>query len=513
MSKFFARAALLGGAAMMVAQAVPAAAAEKPGSVHVQCDGMPDNVSGVETAARLLAITAVVGLLLPEPEQADANKRLKGDAGIAACTAALTAETNTLRKVQLTLARAIHGIEAGKGEAAVADARAAREAAGSLMEERNFARSVGLWVLEVEAAALIKAGRFKEAESVALKMADTAPWDVINQRNAWWYLGMTRDHEQEFSAFLDRLARLWNGAVRERASNDEWHGRFRQAAEAYHATIDVTEHAGFLEETQDPRPYWNARSAVAYMLAGDKDKARALADQARVGNEALAARQVVANAAAIGWTDELLELHQILNLADQGKLGEARARFKVRPRWTAATTGALAASVERLRAGAKPADLEGPLAKTSAEIREDLLQQTRKARQDDAKLPDRLFARIRPVMKASEFSNARSVWKTDKSPYLLKKKGKLAAVPYDLIVTHNIYGIPGSYAVLMHAALLAQAKGKQGFVLVGNRTRTDMIGVLFGNPGEPGIPASMLIEAAPVIKAMRADFPEPVRAR
>jgi tetratricopeptide (TPR) repeat protein len=504
-------AALCGAAAILMSSAPSKAADPKPGSVYVQCDGKPDNVSAAETAARVIALAAVVGLLAPPQERPDASKRLEGAAGIKACDSALADESNAVRKVELTLARAIHQIEAGNHEAAIADARRAADVAQPLAADRYYQRSLGLSVLEVEAAALMKAGRFSEAERVALRMADAAPYDIVNHMRARLYLGTTDDHPAETAKFMDRITRLHTDVLRDRAGAHEWRGEYRQAAADYEALLDIHEGTKLLDGQPDPRPFWNGRRAIAYMLAGEIARGNQLAEESRRGNElAAASGTILAAATNITLTDEVLEFHRVMQLMAEGKLDEARRRLKARPRWLAPTTGAFSDVVARLRAGAKASDLEGPLAHGREKIRADFLEQVRTGKLEDKKLPERLFAGMRPLMKSNEFtSGASSVWRTRKSRYLVPKKGKMADYPFEIIVAHDVYGIASSYAVLMHAALLARDRGKEGFVLLPTRKQTDTIAVMIGNPGDPGVPASVMLNAEQTIEALKADFPQP----
>jgi hypothetical protein len=105
---------------------------QKAGSLYLQCDGNPNNMSAGESIARLIALSAVIGLLAPPPETPDASKRKFGVAGVAACDGILSgekAEGNPVRRIPLTLARALHRIEANDYVGAIADVTAARNEA------------------------------------------------------------------------------------------------------------------------------------------------------------------------------------------------------------------------------------------------------------------------------------------------------------------------------------------------------------------------------------------------
>ena len=77
--------------------------------------------------------------------------------------------------------------------------------------------------------------------------------------------------------------------------------------------------------------------------------------------------------------------------------------------------------------------------------------------------------------------------------------------PLDFDVLTSGYAFQGwesGEGLLYHAALIAQQRGKQGFVLLPKRTMIDMMMVRFVNPGELGIPSSSIIMAGDVIAAL-----------
>jgi hypothetical protein len=172
----------------------PALAATKPevatppppkeASFHVKCDGNPNNMSGAESAVRMITLAAVVGLLAPPPEAADPTKRKLGADGVAACDAVLTgdkAETNVNRRMQLTLARALHQIEAKNYTAAIADVALARKeaTAAGLTADRYFMQSAGMSFDRIEAAALIRMGKEEEAATVAARSVEEHRFNLL----------------------------------------------------------------------------------------------------------------------------------------------------------------------------------------------------------------------------------------------------------------------------------------------------------------------------------------------
>jgi hypothetical protein len=76
-TRIFAAAAM---AAMLVPAVAPAAETQtetkkEEGSLYLQCDGNPNNMTAGESAARLLGAVTLLGLVAPPPESADASKR------------------------------------------------------------------------------------------------------------------------------------------------------------------------------------------------------------------------------------------------------------------------------------------------------------------------------------------------------------------------------------------------------------------------------------------------------
>ena len=75
-------------AAMLPVQSAIAAPADEPkaGSLYLQCDGNPNNMTSGESAARLLGAVTLLALFAPPPESADSSKRKFGAEGVAACS-------------------------------------------------------------------------------------------------------------------------------------------------------------------------------------------------------------------------------------------------------------------------------------------------------------------------------------------------------------------------------------------------------------------------------------------
>jgi hypothetical protein len=494
------------------AQAETAAATDpKLGSVHVRCDGQPASVSSGELLARLLLITASAGLA-GGGETADTKKRLSGAEAITACDAALAQEKEPTRRVQLTLARAIHQIEVKNYEAALTDARSVPTAAGDKAQERGFQRGLMLSGLELEAASLVRLGRPAEAEAAALKMAAAAPYDLVNMLRVSRYVGLTDTMSPAKQVFFDRYVRMWPTALVRRAEAREWTGDFAGSAADIEALTVIV--GDFLKDDQPNSPAFPAKIAVAYGLAGDMARSNALAAQARATvDEMVRSGKALNEQNTVSQTEELLDFQSIVRAASEGRMAEARAAFAARTHWLTPTAPAVALLTQKLRDGAKPAELTGPLARDPATLRAQALAARAGAIIEDAKAVDVLYGAIRNSAGGDPYSGlSRAVWKTDKSRYIIKRNAK-DTYKGELLLFYGVYGPPAGEALLLHCALLAQSRGKTGFLLSPGRSRLDSAQVLFGNPGEPGFPRGVTMEAAPVILALSEDMPQPAPSR
>ncbi|MGZ2977984.1 hypothetical protein AAER07_23765, partial [Pseudomonas aeruginosa] len=84
------------------------------------------------------------------------------------------------------------------------------------------------------------------------------------------------------------------------------------------------------------------------------------------------------------------------------------------------------------------------------------------------------FNTFRAAFAPTEFNKfAANVWRTDKSKYLDQPKSPDA--PGEFIdVSRNGAGVPGGYAMLLHLALVAKARGAAGFMIMPGQRFTYM---------------------------------------
>lgn len=501
----------MAGQAFAAEAAKPAPSKKETGSVWVQCDGQPADMSAGELAAYLLAITAtggIVGGIVGAPETGDVAKRLKGAEGVAACDQAFARETDQVRKVQLQLARGVHRVEAKDYEAALVDIRTAANVAGAEAQTSDFKRTMGLSIMELEAVTLVRMGKTAEAETLALAMAEVAPYDVLNQLRALPFANLTADMTPAKRAYFDRFVKIYPPALFARYEARLWADDFAGAA-ADLERFDAL-HKSFFTEAE-PMTLSLARRAAAYMLAGDMKRSDEVAVQARAAVEKLIRSGKASDSAAvISQAEELLDFQAIGRKLADGKAAEARAAFAARSRWLAPKAPAVAVLTERLRAGATPAELTGALARSPADIRAEGLAIEAAALAEPEDETKTLFGALRPYVKNGHAAYTRAVWNTGKSRYLIKKTDK-AKYNGELMFIYGAYGQAGGEAMLLHAALLARYRGYDGFMMGPVRSKLDNSLVLFGDAGGPGMVDGMVLNADEVIRALSPEMPEPAK--
>jgi hypothetical protein len=499
---------LCAGAGLLAASAAQAKAPE-PGtgpSAHVRCDGMPDNITAGETAARLLAITAVVGLFLPQHEQADPSKRFSGAEGIAACNDVLTRESNPTRRIQLILARAIHHIEAGEYDAAIADAKLAETDQPALAATEAFKLSFHLSSLEVQAMAFLGMGKTQEAANLGLEMGEAAPYDLVNMLRATPLVDLSADYGPREARFYDALVRIYPTAIAKRADARERAGDFRGSAEDFEAWTALV--ASVIDT---PSAYSPAHAAIARALAGDADQAEA---HAKAAQAALAAI-IAGGKSEEGTADvsELLDFYRVWSLAKAGNLAQARLLFGARSAWTKPSPAAVGTLARMLQQGARPDELNGLLAGDPARFKAEQLAARVRALTDAAKDDKgaKRYQAIRAPISPGQFTAfGDNVWRGGASKYLAKQdEPKLKARLIDVL--RNGAGIPAEYAIILHSAVVAKAQGKKTFMLMPLQKYIYRTYVRIGDPGESGVIGPLSYDTDRVIADLSPIIPPPAK--
>lgn len=499
---------LLAGPAARAAEA--AAPPPKEPSLYVQCDGNPEGESDAATAARLLALSAVVGLLLPPPEAADPAKRKTGVEGIAACDGVINSADPAKvprRRVELLLARAIHRIEAKDYPAAIVDVALARQQASDtgLMADPYFVRSFAVSFDQLEAAALLRKRRFAEAAAVASRQAASFPYSTYNLVQLSDYADLVGQPVPETAAHLDALARaLPLFAVRRARVQMNWQ-QFAEAARSFDDMILLDN--SFATELTSSR--WPAEAALAHALAGNWTLAaeRAAASR-RIDQERTTGGKPEESRSG---TAEILDLYDIARLAHEGNAAQARRLFSGRSKWLEPPLGAVLAINTRLREGARPEELVGTLARPSdiiaAEARDERLAQFT-AKDNDNKS---LYALLVPHLRAGLFeSKSSKVWKTDKSKILIVPKDNKDN--FRIAFWYGLYGADAYVrydAFTLHTALMARKEGRNAILTLPYRNNYGSVMVRTGNSGDADMPASLVSNADAVIAALAPVIPDP----
>ena len=488
----------LASAALAATMLHAPALADRPPSAHIRCDGNPDNITAGETAARLIAITALVGLLVPDHEAPNASLRRSGEEGIAVCTEALAGESNDVRRTELILARAIHRIEAGAFEAAIVDAQLALTDRPEFAATPAFHLSLHLSALEVQAMALFAMGHKEEGAAKAMEMAALAPYDPVTGQRAARYVRLLGTYGPEQQQFYDRLIRLFPLGLIERAWVRQMARDFRGAAE------DQELWAGLLQSMSDQPVNGSAlaHAALARALAGDVDQAAELAHRA---SEAIKSQTSEASSAS---ASEVLDLYRIWETAHQGRVAEARLVFAGRSSWSRPHVAAVAEVMRILREGARPEELTGALAQDPDAFRTEPL--TTQLEQLNGE-KDR-FRVIRSVPSQSVFAGySRNVWRTERSRYLGSVNEELGATFVD--TQRDGYGLPSGYALLLHSALVARSRGQSEFMMMPGQRLISANFVRFGSADDPRMIQAFTLGTDQVIADLAPLIPAPPSRR
>ncbi len=368
-----ATAATLALALSATAQA-QATAAKDDGSLYVQCDGQPNNMTAGETAARLLGAVTLLALFAPPPEAADASKRKFGAEGVSACTGVIEgekAEGNPRRRVPLILARALHRIEAKDYDAAIADvtmARAEAQTAG-LTADPYFKRSMGLSFGQVEAAALVRLDRVEDAMRVSLADTEQHRYSLMPLLGFKTYAELAPLGSAADLPRAQALARIIPGSVNDAAARLEELSRYEESAAM---RTDLVAYQGSTKDKDGtllpPSSLSVARAALAQALAGQWSTAAASAERARSIDTTRLSEGKPENMDVRLQATEVLDLYEVLLLAHQGDAAAARRKFTARARWLAPSFGAVLTANRLLYDAAPAADRTGQLAIPAAAL-------------------------------------------------------------------------------------------------------------------------------------------------
>jgi len=505
MKKVLAAAATLA----MAAGPTPAQAAAKDskGASHfLQCDGRTGHVGAGESFMRLLLVTATAGISEAGMASDDAGKRLKGADGAAACAQAIASEGDNYRRVQLALARAIHLGEDKNWAAAVEAARAVPGVIAPDSTDWALAKSAKATARLLEATLLAQQGRHAEAEEALVAAGEAGEMEVTNLQRAVRLMGFDRTMTPRKKAVLDRAFRVMPSEGLVIASHFAEAGDYASAV----ATIDaLTQVFDLFAKEPGKTASFESQAGLFLAMGGDVAGARARlavarAEAAKDAADGSAQKYAVAAAKA----DEAIAATEVaLAIADK-RDADARRLFAARERWALIPQGVAATLAGRVAAVTPAAERTGLLAKGDAGLWAETREARAKLLAEEAaeKMQWALTNRLTVDRRYTELSS--QVWSATKKPKLLLK-GKPGDRIEILSIMTRAYGAQAGEALMLHAALIARTRGKQGFVVVPVRDRVDLMGVRFASASETGVPAGALVSADEVIASLGPRIPQP----
>lgn len=491
-------------AAQPAAKALPA----PTGSLHLRCDGRPNNVTAGETMARLVGAVTLLGIFAPASETADPKKRLFGADGVAACDSLLVAgeagEGNSERRIQLQLARALHRIEMKDFSGAISDVGALETAQAAIATTPEYKLGTGLAVKHVEALALAGMGKPEAAADKALEISEAAPYDLFTALRVSGLVELGGRYGAREKAYYDRFVKLMPVALLSRATARQYARDYRGAAQDYDLLGKALD--SYLE--QDQPDGFAAQSALLSYLAGDHE--------AGAVKEA-AARAYVDKQVAAGKTPasqiELLDLANIVKLADKGDIRQARLLFAGRTKWTAPSAPALADMAERLRKGAAQDDLIGLLAKQPGEFLTEERDKDLALINAAGEKGEKRFGAMAPAVSRAGFDRfAGNVWRKGNSRYFGKKPNEKTQA-WSVNTMRDGGGVESGYALLLASALEAKKRGSSHFALYPLRLSVSYDQVRLGGVDNERIYEDVAFDADRVIADLAPILPAPVVAK
>lgn len=497
-----------------LATPAPVLAATDNPSAHLQCDGNPNNMSAGEGIARFIGAVTLLALFAPQRESPDDDARLFGEEGVAICNSIIDgekAEGNVARRLPLITARAIHHIEALNYDAALVDIAKARQEsidaglAGDIYYDRSFGQSLD----RIESAALLRLGRVEEAKQVALRKAVKYPNSLFVVGFVDGMVEFSSDVSEEQIAHQKSLARGLYASRWGYINHLQLAGKWQEAADANESYLAFFRSLEFEELNSS----FIAMAALSNLTADNIERAGELAKEARdnLDSRRMRGKPDASESAAI----TMLDFHDILLLAKQGDMREARLRYGSRSEWPGLSSALRLHASQLLREGAAEDELRGALAKSEETLREERSAERLAQLLENDKNNKTLFDMIRPYADAARYENlSKNVWRIEKSRMLSDTEDETISGMY-LMEAMAPAGITRVDAMLLHAALSAKAKGKSGFNFIFSTSGSTYSFVRFGDIGDPEISEALFFDADEVIAELSEAIPAPemVKAR
>lgn len=489
--------------------AIAQAKAGKQPSVFVQCDGRVGHVSAGEKLGRLLLVTATAGLSEAAMSADKADGRVSGVAGAAACDAALQSEGDGYRRAQLALAKALHLGEAGQWDAAATAARAAPSLIAAQAGDWSLTRTTETAAANIEAWALARAGKLAEAEMVQARAVLRAGADALALQRTASYLRLTRtmtEPKRQAYFHLLKYAPQFQTVVLYGFADA---GDYRSARTAIRAIYALDK---AMYKKAPPRSEFEAMEAAYAAMDGNAADARRLLDAARISFASDRSEGVFSSPASASSVDENLAFAEAATAMAEGKIADARRLIGQRSLWGGISPGMVTDLVTRLRADAPAGDRPGILASDPAVNWSDFANARIKLMGEEAETK-RLWKSLTELMVDKHYAPlaGQLASGTGPKPKWLLKPFKDIPMNFELVsVTGRFYGPAINEPMMLHAAYIARARGKQGIALFPGRKSLEMVGVKFVNPGDEGIAAESIIDANALIAALEPHLKAPV---
>ena len=355
----------------------------------------------------------------------------------------------------------------------------------------------------------MRAGKLGEAETVQARAAVRAGADALALQRTANYLRLTRTmSEPKRNAYLHlmRYAPQF-GTVALHGFADA--GDYRAARTAIHA-LDKA-----MYKKPPSQAEYEAMDSAFAAMDGNAADARHLLDQARQSFARERSEGTFSSPASASAVDEHLAFAEAATAMAEGKAGEARRLIGQRSLWGGISPGMVTDLVTRLRADAPAGDRPGILAGEPMVSWSDFSAARVKALGEEAQTK-RMWTSLTELMVDKHYAPLAGQLASGAGPKpkWLVKPFKDVPLNFELVsVTGRFYGPAINEPMMLHAAYIARARGKQGIALFPGRKSLEMIGVKFVNPGDEGIAAESIIDAKALIAELEPHLKAPAPAK
>ena len=475
-------------------------------SNFVHCDGQPNKESSLSTAARLVALSLVVGLFIPMPESADTSKRMKGQDGIKACDAALNGDEKAHdggRRLELILGRSIHRMEIADWQGAIDDLHTLPADQPELTGTRAYRQSLGQTAAYLEGISLVAKGDTDGAVAMGYRIANDSPYDAYSMPLAYRLVLLEDGYTPEKKQILDQMVRINPKQATARASARALAGDFAGAADDYAAYNDL------LATFPETQVYvMQALGATSYRLAGNAAKAEELMTAAKLKADSDATDGKRGD--LVDSFHEISDFYDIVAALDAGQSVRARNMFSAHSHWRNIGYAYVAELARRLQTVGTPEEQAMSPIQTPDQVVSEFKKTIVAAITSKGDKDNQYWSYFIPANGDAAYARlSTAVWNTKRSPYIVKTK--VAAMDSQYVSTSGAgVSIPCGYAMYMHLAVTAKAQGKTGFMMMPGQKNLCEGFFRIGNADDKGMVAPFMMNADQVIADLGTYFPKPV---